>query len=193
MTGRINAILCSILIMVGLTSCVDADDDKTLYFIGDSIVARWDLAESFPTHRVVNCGRSGAGITYVESLAGQYVGRDVVVLFGTNDSYLMADGTRQVYARQYVDAIMALGASRVFLYSVLPREFVGDEPDINCDIATFNSEVRGLVDNMPDVVYMDVYDLFIHDGSIDYELYGDGLHLSAEGYEVLTSQLLKNL
>ena len=46
---------------------------------------------------------------------------------------------------------------------------------------------------MPAIVYMDVYDDFLHDGKINFQLYSDKLHLSPYGYEILTKTLLQEL
>lgn len=181
-----------LIIALTMISC-DRDEDRAIYFVGDSIIARWDLSESFPSRRVVNDGRSGAGIDYIESLSGKYVARTVVVMIGTNDSYFMTSETREEYALRYVRAIDALGASHVYLFSVLPRDFKGDLHDINSDIEAFNSIVKGLVASIRSITYIDAYDCFMHNGKIDSQLYSDGLHMSQYGYEVLTSLILEAL
>lgn len=186
-------ILVAFAALVLMSSCSDDVKDARLDFIGDSIVARWDLAEYFPSRLVYNYGKSGAGIEYIESLAGRFAGRNVVVMIGTNNNYLFVESEREDYARKYVDAINALDAKRVYLYSVLPRDFTSDRDDVNDDIAEFNAVVKRMVESMPAIVYMDVYDDFLHDGKIDFQLYSDKLHLSPYGYEILTKTLLHEL
>lgn len=186
-------ILVAFAALVLLSSCSDDVKDARLDFVGDSIVARWDLAEYFPSRLVYNYGKSGAGIEYIESLAGRFAGRNVVVMIGTNNNYLFVESEREDYARKYVDAINALDAKRVYLYSVLPRDFTSDRDDVNDDIAEFNAVVKRMVESMPAIVYMDVYDDFLHDGKIDLQLYSDKLHLSPYGYEILTKTLLHEL
>lgn len=186
-------ILVAFAALALLSSCSDDVKDARLDFVGDSIVARWDLAEYFPSRLVYNYGKSGAGIEYIESLAGRFAGRNVVVMIGTNNNYLFVESEREDYARKYVDAINALDAKRVYLYSVLPRDFTSDRDDVNDDIAEFNAVVKRMVESMPAIVYMDVYDDFLHDGKIDFQLYSDKLHLSPYGYEILTKTLLHEL
>lgn len=186
-------ILVAFAALVLLSSCSDDVKDARLDFVGDSIVARWDLAEYFPSRLVYNYGKSGAGIEYIESLAGRFAGRNVVVMIGTNNNYLFVESEREDYARKYVDAINALDAKRVYLYSVLPRDFTSDRDDVNDDIAEFNAVVKRMVESIPAIVYMDVYDDFLHDGKIDFQLYSDKLHLSPYGYEILTKTLLHEL
>lgn len=189
----LHEILVAFAALFLLSSCSDDVKDARLDFVGDSIVARWDLAEYFPSRLVYNYGKSGAGIEYLESLAGRFAGRNVVVMIGTNNNYLFVEPDREDYARRYVDAITALDAKRVYLYSVLPRDFTSDRDDVNDDIAEFNAVVKHIVESMPAIVYMDVYDDFLHDGKIDFQLYSDKLHLSPYGYEILTKTLLQEL
>lgn len=189
----LHEILVAFAVLFLLSSCSDDVKDARLDFVGDSIVARWDLAEYFPSRLVYNYGKSGAGIEYLESLAGRFAGRNVVVMIGTNNNYLFVEPDREDYARRYVDAITALDAKRVYLYSVLPRDFTSDRDDVNDDIAEFNAVVKHIVESMPAIVYMDVYDDFLHDGKIDFQLYSDKLHLSPYGYEILTKTLLEEL
>lgn len=176
------------LVSTALCACND-DLDRELYFTGDSIIARWDLAESFPSYICHNDGRSGAGIDYIESLSGAYTGKDVVVMIGTNNSSLMTPQLRDEYAHRYVDAIMALNARHLYLYSVLPRDFDNDYELINSDIAIFNDLVYNLVHNIPNISYLNVYNSFIYDGKPNPQFYSDGLHLSLYGYEILKSAL----
>ncbi|WP_289159485.1 GDSL-type esterase/lipase family protein [uncultured Muribaculum sp.] len=189
----LHEILVAFAVLFLLSSCSDDVKDARLDFVGDSIVARWDLAEYFPSRLVYNYGKSGAGIEYLESLAGRFADRNVVVMIGTNNNYLFVETDREDYARRYVDAITALDAKRVYLYSVLPRDFTSDRDDVNDDIAEFNAVVKHIVESMPAIVYMDVYDDFLHDGKIDFQLYSDKLHLSPYGYEILTKTLLQEL
>ncbi len=189
----LHEILVAFAVLFLLSSCSDDVKAARLDFVGDSIVARWDLAEYFPSRLVYNYGKSGAGIEYLESLAGRFADRNVVVMIGTNNNYLFVETDREDYARRYVDAITALDAKRVYLYSVLPRDFTSDRDDVNDDIAEFNAVVKHIVESMPAIVYMDVYDDFLHDGKIDFQLYSDKLHLSPYGYEILTKTLLQEL
>lgn len=181
------------LALFALMGCEEEARDPQLNFIGDSIIARWDVAESFPSRQVFNYGRSDEGIEYLESLAGKFDGREVVVLIGTNDNYLMTSEDRREYAERYVAALRALGASRIYLYSVLPRDFGQDRNDVNKDIAEFNAEVQSLTADDRSVIYMNVYDRFLCDGEPAPQLYNDGLHLSPYGYEILTKALEKLL
>ncbi len=176
-----------------MCGCSDEPEDAALDFVGDSIIARWDLAESFPSRQVYNFGKSGAGIDYLESMSGRFSGKDVVVMIGTNDNLLYVGEDIIPYAGRYILAVEELGAKRVFLYSVLPRCFGTDRDGINADIETFNSIVRKEVSDNPRIVYIDVYSCFIIDGEVNMQLFTDGLHLSSYGYEILGKALTEVL
>lgn len=170
----------------------DLDKRATLTFIGDSLIARWDLQESFSSFATTNLGQSGAGIDYIESHAGTMVGRNIVVIIGTNDSWKMSDQYRDEYAKQYINAIIALNANKIYLYSVLPRDFDGDPDLINDDIDAFNKIIMNAVSQYSNIKYLNVYNDFIgNDGMIKEEYYSDRLHLSIPGYETLTNKLMQ--
>ena len=54
---KLNKLLILIIVMLVSTSCNDEYDIK-LNFVGDSIVARWPLSETFPSQYVLNYGVS---------------------------------------------------------------------------------------------------------------------------------------
>lgn len=184
--------ICLITLLAAAVPACDTDDEE-LYFIGDSMIARWDLDQTLTSFVTRNLGVSGAGIKYVESLRGTQAGHDVVMMIGTNDlgAYTGQEWADN-YARRYVDAIKGLDAAHVYLYSILPREF-GDVAKYNMAIPETNARIKALVASDKTITYIDVYDVFLSGGHIDYELYSDGLHLSPEGYEILANALRRVL
>ena len=181
------------LMAFAVSSCKDEEADFTLNFIGDSLVARWDLPAYFPSRQVHNYGLGGAGIDYFSQYAGRFVGQTVVVEIGTNDAWQMNPQGIDDYARRYMEAVTGLGAKRVYLFSLLPRDFKGDPTDINETIENFNSIIREKVKAYPQITYLDVYPDFMLDGKPNPGLYNDRLHLSPAGYEILTRALDKSL
>ena len=163
----------------------------SLDFLGDSIIARWDIDEYFPTWQVYNYGVSGAGIDYIEGNAGRFVGKQVVVVIGTNDINHMAPDRIEKYVERYMSAIEELGASRVYLFSLHPRNFSSDRSDVNTVVADFNNRIRARVSEVPSIVYLDVYSDFFYEGEPNPKLYYDRLHLNPYGYEILVSALVK--
>lgn len=171
----------------------DSTTAPCLDFIGDSIIARWDIDEYFPTWQVYNYGVPGAGIDYIEGNAGRFVGKQVVVVIGTNDINYMAPDRIEKYTERYMSAIKDLGASRVYLYSLHPRNFSSDRSDVNKDVVAFNDLIRARVSEVPSIVYLDVYTDFLYEGEPNPRLYYDRLHLNPYGYEILVSALKKAL
>lgn len=175
------------------SSCGDKPEDRLLCFIGDSQVERWDLPAYFPSRRVENFGYCGSGIDYLESYAGEFRGKDVVVLSGTNNTNFFNENDREAFVDRYVDAILALEARKIYLYSILPRDFKNDYRGVNDYILAFNRIVKEKVREYPSIVYLDVYDKFMCGGKINPQLYTDRLHLTIYGYEILTRSLIKAL
>lgn len=64
------------------------------------------------------------------------------------------------YAERYMSAIEGLGASKVYQYSLHPRNFSSDRSDLNTDVADFNDRIRARVSEVPSIVYLDVYNDF---------------------------------
>lgn len=197
MKAKTDILRYFLVLAVSLLSACDSqlDEETTLSFVGDSIIARWDLQSSFSSWITYNLGVSGSGIGYIEDLSGRMTGRNVVLLIGTNDSRLMADPeTRREYEEKYVDAIVGLRAEKTYLFEVLPRDFSGDDPAVNDHIRAFNEEIAAKISAFPSITYLKVYDDFTGaDGKIREEYYNDGLHLSPQGYEILASCLFKNI
>lgn len=199
-TGRrvLRAILGTVMALTGLLLC-GCSDDATLYrFIGDSIVKRWDLQNSFPTLVTENCGLSGSGLEYLKSFAGRCAGQQVVVVCGTNDCGLPdTEELARQYAGEYVDALVALNADRVYVYSIIPRRFDNDpETHLNDNIRVINRAIAAEIASRAGepIVYLDIYDLFLDkDGLMNMNLTYDGLHPNSEGYEIFTRVLNKKI
>lgn len=171
-----------------ITSCSKNEGDK-LYFIGDSIVARWDVTRFFPSYMVFNDGVSGEGIGYIEKLAHSYVNQTVIVEIGTNDVRNMTDV--KAYSERYVRAIQNIDAKTIYLYSILPRSYCTDDEYVNEKIKLLNQEIKEKVAET-NIIYVDVYDKFYNQGMNPQYSY-DGLHLNESGYEILSEELKKVL
>ena len=167
------------LILLSLISCAKPEVTR-ICFIGDSIVARWDLMASFPNHYTENLARSGAGISYLQEKKGCAKGKILVVLIGTND----CDSFYDDYAENYIDTIKQLDAELTYVISILPRSYPGDAYNINTTICGMNQQIRFLVEQNG-WIYLNAYPLMINEEGICINYFSDGLHLSQHGYEVL--------
>lgn len=183
--------LCSVTIICLISgACRENEDDKIIAFVGDSLVARWDLQNSFPTRRTENYGVSKSRLDYIQSQEGRFTGKDVIViLLGTNDVKHLQDSEEEEYAEKYVEAVEKLGGDRVFLYSIFPRRFSADPIDINERIKRLNQLIVSGIG--PNVIYIDVYETLMKDGNLNLQLSYDGLHLNDLGYEIISNELIK--
>lgn len=181
----------TILSLLLLNGCENTENDKVYDFIGDSLIARWPLDETFPSQLVYNYGKSGAGIDYIKENINRFNGKDVVVMIGTNDNKYFSQDYVQTYVDEYLETITRLTDKTIYLFSVLPRKFTHDSENINTRITSFNSLVIKKLQSYPNIVYIDVFNDFMDKGHINYQYYSDGLHLNIYGYEVLSKHLLK--
>lgn len=183
-------ILSFITIYILSTSCETTKIDE-MVFIGDSIIAKWDVAEEFPTWITDNLGKSGCSVSFLDKYAGKMQGKKVTILVGTNDMTGLTETSRDTYERDYINSILSLQASHVYLFSVLPR--FTDPYDITCNIniKEFNNSIKKRIKQCNTISYIDVFDDFFADSNIITSLYEpDGLHINNEGYAVLREKLL---
>lgn len=176
-----------ILFFLSYICACSQDDEQTIAFIGDSLVARWDLQEYFPSYKTENYGASGSGIAHIEDYRGFFSGEEVVVIIGTNDLKRIKSNELE-YAVRYVDAVLQLGAGKVYLYSIFPRSFKNDPNSINNKILRINNYIKSKIDSTK-ILYIDVFDDLSKGDSIDMQYSYDGLHLSTYGYELISSRL----
>lgn len=184
--------------MMSVMGACGTDDDINirLCFIGDSLVAGWDVKHCFPSWIAVNDGLISSGVAYLEAQHGAYSGQNVVVLSGTNDLGLIAHDDEQAYIDRYMSAIKNLGANQTYLLSILPRDddwSHAEEKISNKRIRAFNDRIKALCDDVPQITYVDAFDVMLLGNTLNPAYTYDGLHLTTEGYEVLSSKLKEYL
>lgn len=174
-----------------LFACNDNDDfDVSLCFVGDSMVANWDIEQSFPNRITENRGRDGIGISELREMSLIGDGKDVVVLIGTNDiRATMGEKDISMYVDEYFNAVTVLGGKRVFLLSVLPTADI----DKNRRIERFNEQVAAKVSVSSKFVFINCYDTFLQDEVLRVDLSRDGTHLNDYGYVLLSDKLKEKL
>lgn len=187
---QLKKILGIILLTILFSGCQDdLANDNAFYFVGDSLIARWPLGETFPSYLTYNLGKSGAGINYIQELRFRFVGNDIVVLIGTNDNNYLTSENIDEYLYTYLNSINELTDRTIYLFSVLPREFKTDDKYINDKISSFNDKVKASLKAYPNIIYIDVYNDFMDGNHINYQYYSDGLHLNTYGYDILSDKL----
>ena len=177
--------LCIILGFLVLTGCDSQVDDEPIYFVGDSLVARWDLQSYFSTNITYNFGKGDEGVEYIEGKRGEFVGKTVVILIGCNDHRKMSEGNMPSYVNRYFEAVNNLQAKRIYLLQLLPRFFANDPPGVNERICQFNNCVEERVSKYERITYIKTYSRFMDDGKQISGYFLDGVHLTETGYTEL--------
>ena len=111
-----------LLLILSLGACSEEKEGE-LCFVGDSLVAGWDVKDAFPTWIVRDDGVSGAKLEEIATWNLNYQDKNVVMLIGTNNlgGKLFNDATRQEFITDFVDeykrTIEGLAPRRVFVIS----------------------------------------------------------------------------
>ncbi len=186
-------ILIAICILFPISCSMDDTDDPSLTFIGDSEVEHWDVSYFFPEYRTVNKGISGAGLTIIEKMTDAALNSYAIVILGTNNIHSLTEEELPAYVDRYFTALKNLNGRRTFVYSIFPRSVSSDKPGTNTVIQLLNQLIQEKCGTNPTFTFLDVYATLKKDDGINPEYSYDGLHLNAEGYEVLAWKLKKEL
>lgn len=179
-----------------LTACSSDQSESVCFFIGDSIVEGWDVDARLPELNSVNLGVSGSGIAYIESKTGQIADGDAVVLTGTNDLQHLTPDSVPGYCRRYVEAVAALGSRHIYLITILPRNLTTGIRDCDNLIITVNNLIDQEISHrqLDHITRIDAYSAMVTpDCRLHSSLTADGLHLTAQGYTILTAMLRKHI
>lgn len=173
-------LFCAILFVC--CSCTK-DDEQVLYFLGDSMIANWDVEAAFPNRITENLGVDGLHVEGLRNANISDMSAEVVVLVGTNDLHgHMSDDELTSYSDIYEKEICQIGGGRIFVISVLPTS----DKDKNRIIETFNREMCQRLKQYMNVTFIDCHNAFLdEDGGIKEYLFRDGLHLNDYGYILL--------
>ena len=183
----------AVLLLSALGAC-SGEPEGELYFVGDSLVAGWDVREAFPTYVVRNDGVSGARLEDILTWNLDYRDKDVVVLVGTNNlGEIVNESTREQAIEDFVEeyrlTIETLAPRKVFVISILPRNFDSDAPGLNLCIEEMNFALSQMVNELSNGVFVDVHDDFLYKDKLNMDYSLDGLHLNDLGYNVLSKRL----
>ena len=159
-----------------------------ILFIGSSSIRMWDVKRSFPDLPVINRGFGGSQIAdsarYAERIVLPY--RPKVVVFYAGDNDIAAGKTPATVAGDFQEFVRKVHAG-------LPQTrivFIAIKPSIRRwalvdKVREANRLIRAVTEKDERLVYVDVDEPMIGDGKPRAELFlADGLHLSAEGYQI---------
>ena len=178
--------------------------DDNYLFLGDSITDFYDLDEYYEGLPVVNSGIDGNDtqdiLDDMENRVYQYNPSKVFLLIGTNDidhgdsldsivdrieQILLEIRENRPYAELYLESI----------YPVMEGERAVNSRT-NEKIITINKRLEDFC-KKEEITYINMFDLLVDSSSekvqINPDYTKDGLHLSDEGYEVVTNEVKKYL
>lgn len=183
LSSKILSILTLILL---LCSCSN-DNEQVLYFVGDSMIANWDVEAAFPNRITRNLGVDGCHIEEFSTIRISSKFDDVLVLIGTNDLYgNMSDEDITIYCNHYESHICQISNGRILVVSILPTS----DKKKNNVIHRFNMEMKQRLKLHTNVVFIDCYNVFVDtDGLIKEDLTREGIHLNDYGYILLTDKV----
>lgn len=173
-----------------------------IVFVGDSITQSYPVHEFFPNLPVYNRGIGGDTTVGLSKRLQESVfdlhPAVVVLLIGTNDFALLTTTPLEIVDR--IQAMITtirdtLPETKIVLQSIYPVN-PGPHPQIstlavgkrrNEDIKACNQ----LLVQLPHVHYVDMFQHLVDtEGHLQLGYTTEGLHISSEGYQVITSHLL---
>jgi lysophospholipase L1-like esterase len=173
---------------------VSAPPKGEAVFVGSSTIRLWDLPSSFPDVKTINRGFGGSEMDdstrYVDRLVTPHEPRLVVVYAGDND--IGAGTTSEQVVVDFERFVRAV-------HTKLPRTrivYIGIKPSLlrwaQIDrMRAANAMIRAFCERDDRLAFVDVdHAMLGWDEKPRPELYvADGLHLTAEGYRILSTLL----
>jgi lysophospholipase L1-like esterase len=160
-------------------------------FLGDSLTAGCEWRELFGNRLLIlNRGIGGdtsAGVLDRSDEVAALKPQAVFLMIGTNDPQTVGYSPRDT-ARNYQRIVDKLRNSyprvRIYLESLLPTE----SPKFNRWSEQVNQEIQGLA-NGNSIVYLNLRDRFLENGSLGHRFTSDGTHLNGNGYLLWKEQI----
>lgn len=180
--------------------------DDNYLFLGDSITQCYKLEDYYPGKPVVNSAFSGYTTRKVlenmKEMVYDYNPSKVFILIGTNDFiYKMSNEETLNNIEKIINKIKKNRPyCEIYLESIYPindgdddkinHKMVSDKRD-NETIIALNKELKKIAEE-ENITYINLYDdLLDDDGNLDIDYTTDGLHISDDGYEVITNKIKK--
>ena len=155
-------------------------------FMGDSLIEFFNWQERFPDREVFNYGIAGETakglLARLPNIINRVQSPDLVMIMTGINNVAMEDyGFLFTYEKIIARLREAYGQATINMTSLLPVDlfFLGDA------IPRINRRLKEIAENN-NILYLDLYPLFIDENSraITSCFEADGVHLSAEGYEI---------
>ena len=178
---------------------------ENIVFLGDSISYRYPLDDFYDNKHLVNSGIDGNKTTDIlknmKDRVYDYNTSKVFLLIGVNDLNKRNPDVDDIFnnIKKIVSNIKEnRNMTKIYIESVYPvNESLLDDDDNevelrrNKNIISLNDKLKKYCDNNK-ITYINMYDQLVdEDGNLDGKYSDKGLHLSKEGYKVVTSNLKK--
>lgn len=180
--------------------------DNNYLFLGDSITEQYDLKEYYEDYPVVNSGVSGdftsSIVENMKKRVYDYNPSKVFLLIGINDLRNGKNVSEIVSNTKEIIKLIKENRpySEIYLESIYPINKTDDDKisDSVRDIEFDNEKIIEVNDLLKvlakdeKITYVDLYNKLVDDdGNLNISYTKDGLHISSEGYEFITKELMK--
>ena len=165
--------------------------EAPIIFYGSSTIRLWkSLNEDFKDVDVINLGFGGA---YIDSLSKNFNllinflnPKAIVIYLGGNDLNLSLSPEEVIFKiKKFVEKINEKYPNTNIGYITIKPSV--ERKNKLSDIKKINKGVKLIANDIPNLVYIDVYNKLLDKGKVTSKfLLQDGLHLNKEGYKVLT-------
>ena len=165
--------------------------ESPIIFYGSSTIRLWkSLNEDFKDVDVINLGFGGA---YIDSLSKNFNllinflnPKAIVIYLGGNDLNLSLSPEEVIFKiKKFVEKINEKYPNTNIGYITIKPSV--ERKNKLSDIKKINKGVKLIANDIPNLVYIDVYNKLLDKGKVTSKfLLQDGLHLNKEGYKVLT-------
>lgn len=177
--------------------------DENIVFLGDSITDFYDLDKYYEGYNVVNSGISGNTtediLNDMYNRVYKYNPSKVILLIGTNDiqAQISEEKTIENIKKIVEDIKINRPNSKIYIESIYPINNTDDEKiehymvgDRKNDIIKdYNKKIKEYCDKIH-ITYINMYDnLKNKEDNLKLEYTKEGLHISEEGYEVITKKI----
>lgn len=169
--------------------------DNNYVFLGDSITAGYDLTKFYVDYPVVNSGIGGYTtdniLERLDKMVYPFNPSKVFLLIGTND---IAQNRSKEHIISNIEKIIDniknnRKYTEIYVESIYPINSKKEKMRDNKLIDEINKEIKKICKEK-DVKYLNIHDSLMDDsGNLKEEYSNDGLHLTKEGYDVVTSKI----
>lgn len=190
---------------MNLLQLKDKYQKENIVMLGDSITDWYPIDEMFKKEKpIINSGKAGTKsqeiLERLPQLVYQYNPTKVFILIGTNDLNVL-DEEKDINKtinniKKMVEEINENRKyAKIYLQSIYPiSKKVGKESGYrtNEEIKVINLSLKNYCQKEKLCEYIDMYNILINeDGNLKDKYTIDGLHITKEGYKIITKELEK--